>query len=304
MTMLSQSLTRRRVLQGAVLGAGSAALFACGPDVYDGPGIFAGRVKDLPLDDLDAATWKMGLHSRIDLGPQDLVLPQKLVATVTSIRVTALHDGTTIGFLLEWDDPDINDLTVRVDDFRDACAVMLVAGAEDPALRTMGSAVQPATLLHWKADWQRDVDQGRQGLDAAFPNRSIDVYPIVYDVPAADVTIESYEAADATQWLPGVDVGNPLSAATRSSPVEKAIAYGFSTTTTASTQDVIGRGERTSNGWRVMISKPLSSTDRGEVSMVPASTCTCAFAVWSGSDRDGGSRKQPSATVHTLHVAA
>lgn len=303
MTIPSRGLTRRRVLQGAVIGGGAAALFACGPDVYDGPGIFAGRVPKVPVD-LDHAAWAMGLHSRIDLGPQDLVLPQKLITSVTSVRVTALHDGTRIGFLLEWDDPDVNDMTVRVDDFRDACAVMLVAGPEDDALRTMGSAVRPSTLLHWKADWQRDVDDGRQGLDAVYPNRSIDVYPIVYDVPPADVTIESYEAVGATQWLPGVDVGNPMSAATRLTPVEKAIAYGFSTTETASIQDVTGRGERTDNGWRVVISKPLASTDRGEISVSPGTTCTCAFAVWSGSDQDGGSRKQPSTTVHTLHVAA
>ncbi len=304
MTIVSQGLTRRRVLQGAVLGAGASALFACGPDVYDGPGILAGRVEKVPVGDFDAAAWALGLHSRIDLGPQDLVLPQKLVPSVTSMRVTALHDEAMLGFLLEWDDADVNDLTVRVDDFRDACAVMLVAGAEDESLRTMGSATRPSTLLHWKADWQRDVNEGRQGLDAVYPNRSIDVYPIVYDVAPADVTIESYEAVDATQWLPGVDVANPMSAALRITPVEKAIAYGFSTTETASVQDVFGRGERTESGWRVIITKPLSPTEPGEIAIKPASTCTCAFAVWSGGDQDAGSRKQPSTTVHTLHVAA
>ena len=40
-----------------------------------------------------------------------------------------------------------------------------------------------ATLLHWKADWQRDIDQGRSDLDDAYPNRSVDVYPPLVTLP-------------------------------------------------------------------------------------------------------------------------
>ena len=175
----------------------------------------------------------MSPEKLIELGPQDMVLPQQLAPSVAAVRVRAIHDGARIGFLLEWDDTDVNDLTVRVDDYRDACAVLLAPGTADEALRPMGSATTPATLLHWKADWQRDVDQGRQGLEAVYPNRTIDVYPIVYTTPPDDVDISTYQDAGATEWLPGVHVGNPMSAPTRTSPVEKAIAYGFSTTTTA-----------------------------------------------------------------------
>jgi hypothetical protein len=298
-----QRISRRNVLKGAAAGAGTIALAGCGADSYDGPGLSVARVQKVPTDDPDHHAWRAASETTIDLGPQDVALPQQLTPAVAVLRVRSIHDGERIGFRLEWDDTEVNDLTVRVDDYRDACAVLLVSGSADPALRFMGSATTPATLLHWKADWQRDVDHGRQGLEAVFPNRSIDTYPIVHDVPPDDVDIADYQDAAATEWLPGVHVGNPISAAERISPVEKAIAYGFSTTTTASTQDVSGRGIRTTTGWRVIVTKPLAAADDGETAIIPGTPTACAFAVWSGTAHDAGSRKCPATTVHVLHVA-
>lgn len=303
MSATDQYISRRNILKGAAAGAGTIALAACAPDPYDGPGLYVQHVAKLPDDDPDHSAWHTAPEKTIELGPQDMVLPQKLTPAVTSLRVRALHDGERIGFRLEWDDPDVNDLTVRVDDFRDACAVLLAPGAADEALRTMGSTTAPATLLHWKADWQRDVDQGRQGLDAVYPNRSVDTYPPLRDVAPADVDITSYREAGATEWLPGIHVGNPISIGQRTSPVEKAIAYGFSTTTTAPTQDAHGRGARSNSGWRVIVSKPLGAADDGETEIRPGIISTCAFAVWSGSAHDAGSRKSPSTTVHALNLA-
>jgi hypothetical protein len=213
-----------------------------------------------------------------------------------------LHDRQTVGFRLDWDDAGDEESTVRVDDYRDACAVLLAAGAGDADVRMMGNATSPATLLHWKADWQRDVDHGRQGLDDVFPNRSVDVYPIVHETPAAEVDATTYQEAGATPWVPGVHVGNPMSTPERSSPVEKAIAYGFSTTTTATTQDTLGRGVRGDRGWKVVLTKPMSAADAGELALEPGAIATCAFAVWAGQAHQAGSRKAPAIAVHTLYV--
>ena len=298
-----QRISRRNVLKGAAAGAGTIALAGCAADNYDGPGVFVARVQKVPIDDPDDDAWQAASEKMIALGPQDVALPQQLTPAVVAVRVRAIHDDELIGFRLEWDDPDVNDLTVRVDDYRDACAVLLVSGAADPALRFMGSATTPATLLHWKADWQRDLDHGRQGLEAVYPNRSIDTYPVVHDVPPDDVDIATYQDAAATEWLPGVHVGNPISLAERASPVEKAIAYGFSTTTTAANQDAGGRGIRTATGWRVIITKPVAAADDGEVAILSGTGASCAFAVWSGGVRDAGSRKCPATAVHALNVA-
>lgn len=302
MSAIAERLTRRNVLKGAVIGAGSAALVACGPDSDDRDGVAVTRVASVPTDDPEHHAWRLATAKSISLGPQDMALPQQLAPSISNVRVRAIHDGRRIGFHLEWDDTDINDLTVRVDDYRDACAVLLAPGVAVEALRTMGSATTPATLLHWKADWQRDIDDGRQGLEAVFPNRSIDTYPIVYEVAPDDVDVTSYEEAGATEWLPGLHVNNPMSANTRSTPVEKAIAYGFSTTTTAATQDATGRGVRTATGWQVILTKPLAAADDGETAIPIGAISTCAFAVWSGSKRDAGSRKCPARTVHALNV--
>jgi hypothetical protein len=298
-----QRISRRNVIKGAAAGAGTIALAGCAADSYDGPGVSVGRVHKVPTDDPDDHAWQAASEQTIELGPQDIAFPQQLTPAVTALRVRAIHDGERIGFRLEWDDPDVNDLTVRVDDYRDACAVLLLPHSADPALRFMGSAATPATLLHWKADWQRDVDHGRQGLEAVFPNRSIDTYPIVHDVTPDDVDIAAYQDAAATEWLPGVHVGNPISLAERTSPIEKAIAYGFSTTTTAITQDATGRGIRTATGWRVILTKPLAAVDEGETMILPGTPATCAFAVWSGGVHDAGSRKCPAKTVHALDVS-
>jgi len=293
------SFSRRYVLKGAAVGAGAAALAGCAPDHFVSGDVNAPRVRHVP-DDPDDSSWRHASELEVELGPQNMALPQQLDPAVWSVGVRALHDGERIAFRLDWGDSGVDDLTVRVDDFRDACAVLLAPGLAVDELRTMGSETTPATLLHWKADWQRDVDEGRQGLDAAYPNRVVDVYPPLWDVAPHEVDIAAYEDHDATEWLPGVHVGNPISIGGRSTPVEKAIAYGFGTTTNAATQSARGRGVRTETGWSVVISKPLDADDDGEIGLRPGSRSTCAFAVWSGATHDAGSRKAPSVNVYGL----
>jgi len=100
--------------------------------------------------------------------------------------------------------------------------------------------------------------------------------------------------------VPGAHVENPMSVGGRTTPVEKAIAYGFSTTTTGREQNARGRGVRTDGGWRVVMSKPLDGLDDGEVRLDPRTQAACAFAVWSGAAHDAGSRKAPSIEVYSL----
>lgn len=300
MSATDQRLSRRSVIKGAAVGTGAVALAACAPDHLIAGDLNAARVRSVPELDPDDRRWELARELQVDLGPQNVVLPMTATPSVAQIRVRAVHDGERLAVRLEWDDPQMDDLTIRMDEFRDACAVLLAPGVANVVLRTMGSATVPATLLHWKADWQRDVDQGRQGLEAAYPNRSVDVYPPLWNVAPADVDIAAYEKAGATQWLPGIHVANPISGGGRTTPVEKAIAYGFGTTKTGTVQDALGRGTRSASGWRVVISKPLGAADVGEIQLRPGDRVTCAFAVWSGAVHDAGSRKSPSINVYAL----
>lgn len=297
----SPRFTRRRVIGGAAAGAGTLALAGCAPDRFVTGDVNVAQVANLP-DDADDHRWLRSPRLAVELGPQDMALPLRLEPAVRALSVRALHDRERIAFLLEWDDADADDLTIEVDRFRDACAVLLAPGPPAAELRPMGTATQPVTLLHWKADWQRDVDEGRQGLDAAYPNRTIDVYPPLYQTAPAEVGPDTYESSDAMQWLPGMDVGNPISVAGRSSPVEKLIAFGFGTSTHTAQQAATGRGVRGATGWRVIITRPLTATDEGEVDLDPGTVATAAFAVWSGGDREVGSRKAPSTKVYAMFL--
>ncbi len=301
----SSSVSRRQLITGGAAVAGATALAGCAPDYPDalGPGdVRAVRVPRVPVDEPDSDVWGRTPPKTVELAPQQIALPHKARPSVGQIEVRAIHDGTRIGFRIDWDDSDVHDLTVRVDDFRDACAVLLAAGGGDETVRTMGTPDSAATLLHWKADWQRDLDRGRAGLDDAYPNRSVDVYPPLVGTAPQDVSIDDYEAAGATEWLPGTHVDNPNSAATRTTAVEKIVANGFGTSTTTATQNASGRGVRHGTTWRVTVAKPLAADDDGETAITPGSVATCAFAIWSGAAGDAGGRKSPSATVYRLVI--
>lgn len=301
------TITRRQLLAGGLTGTAAIVVASCGPDPSDAipkGEIFVARVKSVPLLDPSTSAWEHGPKAIIELGPQEIALPTKKIPTVTQLAIRAVHDGTSIGIRIEWDDAETNDLTVRVDDFRDACAVLLAAGDGDASVRTMGTPASPATLLHWKADWERDVQLGVQGMSDVYPNLSVDTYPpLVVDNPT-EMTPMDYVKAGATDWLPGLSVKNPMSAPTRPTSVEKLVAVGFGTATNCKTQNVVGIGKRTKNGWRVAIVKPMTASDESEITLRAGSIATCAFAVWSGSDKDSGGHKSPSVNTFRLRLEA
>jgi hypothetical protein len=300
-------ISRRGLLTGGLAGAGTMVLAGCASDPSDVAlegGVWVARVGRAPVDDPGAAEWDRAAPTVVTMDAQTLALPFRAAAAVQQITVRALHDGSMIAFRLDWDDAGVEEQTVRVDDFRDACAVLLAAGAGVQELRPMGSADSPATLLQWKADWQRDMDDGIQGAAEVYPNRSIDVYPpIIADVPR-DLTPADYVEAGATEWLPGLHVGNPLSAPTRPTCVEKLIARGFGTSASAPTQNARGRSARADGGWRTVIAKPLVRSDPDELELVPGGTYTAAFALWAGGEDDAGGRKTPSKAAYRLMLEA
>lgn len=301
------TITRRQLLAGGFTGTAAIVVASCGPDPSDAipkGEIFVARIKSVPRLDPSTRDWENGPKAVIDMGSQDIALPVKIVPSVTQLAVRAVHDGISIGIRIEWDDAQINDLTVRVDDFRDACAVLLAAGDADASVRTMGTPASPATLLHWKADWERDVQLGVQGMSDVYPNLSVDTYPpLIVDNPTKMTPLD-YVKAGAVDWLPGLSVGNPMSAPTRPTSVEKLVAIGFGTATSCKTQDVVGIGKRTKNGWRVAIVKPMTASDESEIALHAGGIATCAFAIWSGSDKDSGGHKSPSVNTFRLRLEA
>lgn len=309
-------IDRRKVLIGgaagaAVVAAGAWALTHDTKRKEVVTEVVAKRVDKVPVDDPGSSKWSKASAATIALDVQNMAAPMKAKPFVPTVEVKALHDGSNIAFRIEWPDAERNELTVPCDGFRDACAVLLAPKTENAAVRIMGTATEPATLIHWKADWQLDVDKGFQDLEAAFPNTAFDYYPPIKQpgdpVERPDVVIpDSYEAVEGkvpgTVWLPGYHVGNPISNAKKTTPVEKLLAKGFGTAMTQATQDATGKGVWADGGWRVVLAKPLAASDESETSLEPGTAYSMAVAVWAGAEKDAGGHKSPGKDLLTLKV--
>ena len=266
--------------------------------------VVAYTVDKVPISDPDSPVWDNIPHSRISLADQSIIKPLKLNVPAEPVKVRAAHDGEWIGFLLEWPDSKADTQAIKVKEFRDACAVMITSYPSPPEARFMGTANNPATILHWKADWQIDIEEGFQDLEKAFPNVSVDMYPLLKESirdgkPPKTVDIPEF----ARVRLPGTWAGNPVSQLSKASPVEKIVAKGPATITTLPTQDAAGWGRWRDGVWRVVLAKKMKASDgqAGEMVIERGQTYSVAFTVWFGDGGDRGSRKNPS-MLHTLYV--
>jgi Ethylbenzene dehydrogenase len=282
---MSEGITRGAVIAGAGAVAGGAVIGAAvwkagGPRVKLSQTIRAGRFRGtLPVDRPDSSAWDEAEPVKVLLKPQQVVAPMLDVLGIGDITVRALHDGTELGLLVSWDDDDPHDL-VGLARFQDALAVQLPmsASAQPPPI-TMGAAGAPVHLMQWRATWQRDIDQGRSGVESMFPH------------VVRDVTPDDLLGAAAAVYYPARAVGNPMSALKRASPVEEAVAEGFGSVTTLKAQTARGKGIHDGGRWRVTIGVPMARGASGQP-LEPGSRWPVAFALWLGSRDNRGSRKQ------------
>ena len=233
---------------------------------------------EIPLDP-DAREWTRAGAWTVPLLVQNMVLPFAPELVVPEVRVRALHNGQQIGFRVEWDDAQ-EDLVDAMARFRDAVAVQLPTDPTVTPAVTMGAVNQPVHIMQWRAAWQVDVDQGRQGVKDTFPN-------MFHDAPPE--SLHGEEAAKV--FYPARYVGNPMARTDRTSPVEDLVAVGFGSLTVHDEQTATGRGVFSREHWSVTLVSPIADGD-GKTVMSPGATTSVAFAVWNGSAGNRGSRKQ------------
>jgi DMSO reductase family type II enzyme heme b subunit len=265
--------------------------------------IVAWQVPRLPgVDEPGSPIWDKTIRAGVALEAQKTTTPMKTTPAVKTVDVAALHDRKSLAVRLEWSDPQRSERTIRVDGFRDAVAILLGPQTSDAAVRLMGTVDVPVTLLQWKADWQRDIEKGFQGLEVEFPNATFDYYPPLTP-GTSDISVpDDYEAHNATQWMPGYRAGNPISQMEKQSAVEKLVARGFGSATTQPTQNARGHGVWKDGRWQVVIERPLQGVDDEEITLEPGQEYSMAVAVWSGAQGDAGSRKAPSKSLLTLLI--
>jgi hypothetical protein len=236
---------------------------------------------DLPLDDPDASPWRKASAVIVPLLPQQIVQPHLKRSGVSELRARAVQTRRELGFLLEWDDAEPDDLD-GIRRYHDAVAVQLPTRSGAAPALTMGAPGDPVHLLQWRATWQRDLDHGATGVDQIYP-------AVVHDVMPDDVL----PPATAQLYWVGREAGNPLSETSRTTPVEEIVAEGFGTVTHLATQTARGFGVHEDGGWRVTVALPKARSGVG-APLAAGTSWPVAFAVWLGSQDNRGGRKHIS----------
>ncbi|HZS12264.1 MAG TPA: ethylbenzene dehydrogenase-related protein [Nitrospirales bacterium] len=213
---------------------------------------------NIPATPEDAA-WQSVPPMTLPLSGQVITRPVWPEPAARALTVRALHNGTELAFLLEWQDNTKND-RLTPGTFRDGVAIGLPLG-EAPAFFCMGQLDHYINIWHWKADWQSDIDR---------------------------------RAARPSERKPdGGEVRRFEVIPRRASSVEDLIGGGFSTLTSKQSQGRIqGKATWKDGMWRVVMRRPLASSDsENEARLEPGRLQTVAFAVWNGENKERNGQK-------------
>lgn len=271
-------------LLGVALGAALALSFSQTRLASSQNVILTANVTEraVPLDDPFAAIWDDVSAVDVPLSAQTVTIPTG-GGSISTVAVRSLRDEENLYILLEWQD-ETQDLSAsRTEDFRDAAAVEFPAnpGGSLPAF-CMGQSDARVNIWHWKADWQRDIDEGFVSVQDVYPNTAVDDYP--------------FQGEDT--FYSGFAAGNPLSVPERQSPVENLVSASFGTLTHSDIQDVAGRGVWRDSVWRVLYVRAMGAGSGEEIAPLEAASQTnVAFAVWDGSHGDRNGQKSVSQFV-------
>jgi hypothetical protein len=283
------------VLALAVTGLQVAGLLpriaAAGTELHSAPVSGA-----LPVTDPSSDAWSSATPVSVPLSGQVIIRPTLDVPAVPSLEVRSLNNATHIAFRVSWSDDVADNRTTSQTDFRDAVAIQIGRASQLPFI-CMGSATSRMHIMQWKADWQADIEEGFHDLQDEFPNFWVDYYPYAIGEPPYELPDAFGE--NASLFLVGYEVGNPFSQPLKVTPVEDAVADGYTTITTQAVQNAIGRGVWSDGRWSVVIARPKGSADGQDTPIEDGNVV--AFAVWDGDSGNVGSRKSVS-TWATLRV--
>jgi DMSO reductase family type II enzyme heme b subunit len=242
--------------------------------------VVAARTSEaLPRDPL-AAVWRSQPSINMPLLQQYMVAPRlQPEGMIPQVTLRAMHNGREIGFHVIWNDAKVDEIE-GVARFRDSLAVQVPVNAGGPITVVMGQPGRPVHILHWRASWQRTVQNG--------PPSVRDLHPYAVN----DRTPEEHMGAEqARAFYPALVAGNPLALRERTTPVEELIAEGYGTITSQGEQRADGHGMHTGRGWEVVIVMPMAGGEN-QPTLLPGGLTAVAVAVWDGAKGDRGARKQ------------
>jgi hypothetical protein len=248
-------------------------------------------VRELPSGQLPAGPhaleWAALPAIDVAVTPQVITMPLLEQASIGQVRVQGFVCGGVIAWRMAWADATI-DANVDVARFTDAVAIQFPIGRD--ASFMMGERGKSVQILHWKALWQKDLDEHFQDVQDLHPNYWTDLYwfaegAFPYAVPAA-FTNEKSKA-----WFVAEQAGNPLAQFDRFDPVEELLAEGFGTLTHQEADVTEGRGEWKDGLWATVFVRPLTTDDALDHQFVRGQRGRLSVAVWEGSAGNVGGRK-------------
>lgn len=266
-----------------------------------GVSILAAKAAQMPGLDPAAPAWANVPATEVMLLPQVMAKPTLDKGTIPSASVQCISDGKQIAWRLTWKDPEA-DMNVDAGRFTDAVALQFPLTPH--AAFTMGVKGMKVQILHWKALWQKDIDEHFQDVQDLHPNYWTDFYWFatpVTDNPSGAVRYrvpDSFGDGRSHAWFTGLQAGNPMSAFDRKYPVEELVAEGYGTLTHQPESVTTARGVWRDGRWTVVFARPLATDDKLDYQITPGKTHQIALAVWDGGTGNVGGRKHWSAWVN------
>ncbi len=246
--------------------------------------VAAAPATDNPLDPF----WDKIAVADVAMLPQQVAAPVLEAGSITNVRVQAVRDDQRYVWRLSWDKAEIADQS-DVGKFSDAVAIQFPLS--DGAPYTMGGPKMPVRMLHWKATWQKDVDEGFQDWALTHPNSDADLY--WFATGEKPFTMQkSFSDPKAMQYMIAASAGNPMAVFDRKNPVEELTAHGFGSATHISQTPSQGRGTWSDGKWYVVVDRPIETADPliARFNENPGQQLI-AFAVWDGTAGNRGGRK-------------
>ena len=249
------------------------------------------KIATLGAPDPTASYWKSATVAVIPLLPQTITKPTIEKSEIHSMEVQAVSDGTNIAWRLAWADPEA-DSAVDSGKFSDACAIQFPIGTNTNLMMGHGGEVE---IFLWKAIWQRDVNLGFQDIRDLHPNAWTDLY--WFSKGGLETNIkDAFADPRAKQWMIALTAGNPMSQMDRKQPCEECTAKGFGTIATQAQQSSQAVGVWAGGQWAVVFQRPLRTEDVSDYQF-GLHASEFALAVWQGSAKQAGGRKQFSGWV-------
>lgn len=239
------------------------------------------------IDDPFDPAWDDVPAIEVALEAQQMAPPRLQDVTISHVDVQAVHDGTRIAWRLSWYAPDPRS-QVETGQYSDAVAIQIPL--VDDAPYTMGAEDMPVRMLHWRAMWQKDIDEGFQDVHVLYPRAWVDLYWFAEGEAPFPLT-EAFEDERSHEWLIPYRAGNPLADFKRDRPVEELVAEGFGTTTHVPDTPSNARGQWRDGRWTVVIDRPLAAGEALADRLLGEGEHAISLAVWDGAAGNVGGRK-------------